>query len=113
MSVTCFSCKKISKKASIEIGNTGGIGTNGSGAICIAFSAANSDAFQRSDFSKVDMVPNDEIDLLLEAKVQSLEEARINARIAAETMEGINGNKSYPIPHELLVEVLKKNQIDE
>jgi D-aminopeptidase len=100
--------KRIAQRVSIGIGRTGGIGTNGSGDIFIAFSTANPDAFQRYDFSEVDMLPNDLIDPLLEATVQSVEEAIINAMIAAETMEGINGNKSYALPHGLLVEVLKK-----
>jgi L-aminopeptidase/D-esterase-like protein len=100
--------KRIANRVPLGIGNTGGIGTNGSGDIFIAFSTANPDAFQRSDFSEVDMLPNDLIDPLLEATVQSVEEAIINALIAAETMEGINGNKSYALPHGLLVEVLRK-----
>lgn len=100
--------KRIANRVPIGIGNTGGIGTNGSGDIFIAFSTANPDAFQRFDFTKVDMLPNDLIDPLLEATVQAVEEAIINAMIAAETMEGINGNKSYALPHGLLVEVLKK-----
>ncbi|WP_283773932.1 P1 family peptidase [Aquiflexum sp. TKW24L] len=100
--------KRIANRVPIGIGLTGGIGTNGSGDIFIAFSTANPDAFQRYDFSEVDMLPNDLIDPLLEAIVQSVEEAIINAMIAAETMEGINGNKSYALPHGLLVEVLKK-----
>lgn len=100
--------KRIANRVPIGIGNTGGIGTNGSGDIFIAFSTANPDAFQRFDFSEVDMLPNDLIDPLLEATVQSVEEAIINAMIAAETMEGINGNKSYALPHGMLVEVLKK-----
>lgn len=100
--------KRIAQRVSIGIGRTGGIATNGSGDIFIAFSTANPDAFQRSDFSKVDMLPNDLIDPLLEATVQSVEEAIINAMLAAETMEGINGNKSYALPHGLLVEVLRK-----
>jgi L-aminopeptidase/D-esterase-like protein len=100
--------KRIAQRVSIGIGRTGGIGTNGSGDIFIAFSTANRDAFQRYDFSEVDMLPNDLIDPLLEATVQSVEEAIINAILAAETMEGINGNKSYALPHGLLVEVLKK-----
>ena len=34
--------------------------------------------------------------------------------IAAETMEGINGNKAYALPHDLLIETLKKyNRINE
>lgn len=100
--------KRIANRVPIGIGLTGGIGTNGSGDIFIAFSTANPDAFQRYDFSEVNMLPNDLIDPLLEATVQSVEEAIINAMIAAETMEGINGNKSYALPHGLLVEVLKK-----
>jgi len=100
--------KRIANRVSIGIGLTGGIGTNGSGDIFIAFSTANPDAFQRYDFSKVEMLPNDLIDPLLEATVQAVEEAIINAMIAAETMEGINGNKSYALPHGLLVEVLRK-----
>jgi L-aminopeptidase/D-esterase-like protein len=100
--------KRIANRVPIGIGLTGGIGTNGSGDIFIAFSTANSDAFQRDDFSEVDMLPNDLIDPLLEATVQAVEEAIINAMIAAETMEGINGNKSYALPHELLVDVLRK-----
>lgn len=106
--------KRIANRVPLGIGNTGGIGTNGSGDIFIAFSTANPDAFQRSDFSKVDMLPNDEIDPLLEATVQSVEEAIINAMVAAETMEGINGNKSYALPHRSLKEVLKKyNRLNE
>ncbi|MEB2774191.1 P1 family peptidase [Algoriphagus sp. D3-2-R+10] len=99
--------KRIANRVPLGIGKTGGFGTNGSGDIFIAFSTANPEAFQRYDFSEVDMLPNDLIDPLLEATVQSVEEAIINAMIAAETMEGINGNKSYALPHGLLVEVLK------
>ena len=100
--------KRIANRVPIGIGLTGGIGTNGSGDIFIAFSTANPDAFQRDDFSEVDMLPNDLIDPLLEATVQAVEEAIINAMIAAETMEGINGNKSHALPHGLLVDILKK-----
>jgi L-aminopeptidase/D-esterase-like protein len=100
--------KRIANRVPIGIGLTGGIGTNGSGDIFISFSTANPDAFQRDDFSEVDMLPNDLIDPLLEATVQAVEEAIINAMIAAETMEGINGNKSYALPHGLLVELLRK-----
>jgi L-aminopeptidase/D-esterase-like protein len=106
--------KRIAQRVTIGIGNTGGYGTNGSGDIFIAFSTANPDAFQRFDFTEVDMLPNDLMDPLLEATVQAVEEAIINAIIAAETMDGINGNKSYALPHGLLVEVLKKyNRLNE
>ncbi|MFD2202696.1 P1 family peptidase [Shivajiella indica] len=106
--------KRIAQRVTIGIGRTGGIGTNGSGDIFIAFSTANPDAFQRVKFSEVDMLPNDLIDPLLEATAQAVEEAIINAMIAAETMEGINGNKSYALPHDLVIDLLKKyNRLNE
>ncbi|HMQ06463.1 MAG TPA: P1 family peptidase [Saprospiraceae bacterium] len=106
--------KRIAQRVTIGIGRTGGIGTNGSGDIFIAFSTANPEGFQRSEFTKVDMLPNDLINPLLEATVQSVEEAIINAMSAAETMEGINGNKSYALPHDLLRNILRKyNRLNE
>ena len=106
--------KRIAQRVPLGIGKTGGYGTNGSGDIFIAFSTANPDAFQRSEFTHVEMLPNDRISPLLEATVQGVEEAIINAMIGAETMEGINGNKSHALPHDLLIEILKKyNRLDE
>ena len=42
------------------------------------------------------------------ATAQATEEAILNALISAETMVGINGNKVYELPHERLIEILKK-----
>jgi D-aminopeptidase len=63
---------------------------------------------QRYNFTKLDELPNDLIDPLFEATIQATEEAIINAMVAAETMEGINGNKSYALPHKLVIDILKK-----
>jgi len=59
-------------------------------------------------FTQVTELPNDIINPLFEATVQATEEAIINAMVAAETMEGINGNKAYALPHKLVMDVLKK-----
>ena len=100
--------KRVVQRVSLGIGAVGGQGTNGSGDIFIAFSTANPNAFQRADFTKVDVLPNDEINPLFEATIQATEEAIINAMLAAETMDGINGNKSYALPHKLVIDILKK-----
>jgi len=100
--------KRIVQRVSLGIGQVGGQGTNGSGDIFIAFSTANPNAFQRANFTKVETLPNDEINPLFEATIQATEEAIINAMVAAETMEGINGNKSYALPHKLVIDILKK-----
>ena len=100
--------KRIATRVSLAIGIVGGRGTNGSGDIFIAFSTSNPTAFQREAFTKIDELPNDLINPLFEATVQATEEAIINAMVAAETMEGINGNKAYGLPHKLVMDVLKK-----
>jgi L-aminopeptidase/D-esterase-like protein len=100
--------KRISQRVPLGIGIVGGRGSNGSGDIFIAFSTANENAFNRGETTSVKTFPNDQITPLFEATVQAVEEAIINAMVAAETMEGINGNKSYAIPHDVLKQTLKK-----
>ena len=100
--------KRIAQRIPLGVGIVGGRGENGSGDIFIAFSTANPTAFQREKFTKVEELPNDLINPLFEATVQATEEAIINAMVAAETMEGINGNKSYALPHKLVIDILRK-----
>ena len=49
-------------------------------------------------------LPNDLINPLFEATVQAVEEAIINAMVAAETMEGTNGKKASALPHKLVID---------
>jgi D-aminopeptidase len=100
--------KRIAARVPLGIGIVGGFGSNGSGDIFITFSTANPTAFQRKEFTKLDGMPNDLINPLFEATVQAVEEAIVNAMIAAETMEGINGNKAYGLPHNLVIDLLRK-----
>jgi L-aminopeptidase/D-esterase-like protein len=100
--------KRIAARVPIGMGLVGGRGENGSGDIFIAFSTANQNAFQRKDFVKVEQLPNDLIDPLFDATVQAVEEAIINAMVAAETMEGINGNKVYKLPQQAMLRILRK-----
>ena len=100
--------KRIAQRVPLGIGLTGGRGSNGSGDIFIAFSTANEDAFDRERSVEVRSISNDRITPLFEATAQAVEEAILNAMLAAETMEGINGNKAYALPHDLLLETMKK-----
>ena len=100
--------KRIAARVPLGVGIVGGRGENGSGDIFIAFSTANTTAFQREEFTKLDELPNDLINPLFNATVQAVEEAIINAMVSAETMEGVNGNKAYGLPHKLVMDVLKK-----
>ena len=100
--------KRIAARVPLGVGIVGGRGENGSGDIFIAFSTANPTAFKREGFTKIDELANDWINPLFDATVQAVEEAIINAMVAAETMEGINGNKAFALPHKLVTDVLKK-----
>ncbi|MCP9770988.1 S58 family peptidase [Lacihabitans sp. LS3-19] len=100
--------KRIAQRIPLGIGIVGGRGSNGSGDIFLAFSTANENAFNRDETTTVKSLPNDQLMPVFEATVQAVEEAIINAMVAAKTMEGINGNKAYALPHDLLIETLKK-----
>jgi D-aminopeptidase len=98
----------------LGVGIVGGRGSNGSGDIFLAFSTANENAFNRDENVQVETFSNDRLMPLFEATVQVVEEAIINAMVAAETMEGVNGNKAYALPHDLLIKTLKQyNRIEE
>ncbi len=100
--------KRIAQRIPLGVGIVGGRGSNGSGDIFLAFSTANEEAFNRDETTKVETFSNDLITPFFETTVQAVEEAIINAMVAAETMEGINGNKAHALPHDLLIDVLKK-----
>ena len=100
--------KRLVQRVPLGIGIVGGRGANGSGDIFIAFSTANKKAFNREQITTVKSLSNDLINPFFEATVQAVEEAIVNAMIAAKTMEGINKNKVYALPHDLLIKTLKK-----
>jgi len=100
--------KRMATRIALGIGIVGGRGENSSGDIFVAFSTANPGAAQDSGITTVQMLPNDRINPLFSATVQATEEAIVNALVAAEAMEGINGNKVYALPHDRLKEVMRK-----
>lgn len=100
--------ERIVKRVSLGIGVVGGRGGNSSGDIFIAFSTANPEISKNEGIAHLEMLPNDRITPLFEATASATEEAIVNALVAAETMEGVNGNKVYAIPHDRLIQVMKK-----
>lgn len=101
--------KRIAHRIGLGVGRVGGRGENSSGDIFIAFSTANAAEFAKNDgVAKIDMLPNDRINMLFWATAQATEEAIINALVAAETMTGYKGNTVYALPHDRLQEALKK-----
>jgi len=100
--------KRLARRAPLGISKVGGIGSDGSGDIFIAFSTANPGAHGKMKVSGLRMLSNDRNSQLFLATVQATEEAIVNALVAAETMTGIDGNTVYAIPHDRLVEALRR-----
>jgi len=100
--------KRLARRVPMGIAKVGGYGGNGSGDIFLAFSTANPGVGNRTGVQQAQMLANDQMDPLFLATVQATEEAIINAMISAQTMTGINGNKKYALPHDRLMEAMKK-----
>ena len=99
---------RLVKRASLGLGVVGGRGEDSSGDIFVAFSTANPEAAKIEGIANLEMLPNERINPLFREVANATEEAIVNALVAAETMEGINGNTVYAIPHDRLRAALKK-----
>jgi len=100
--------KRLARRVPIGISRVGGYGSNSSGDIFIAFSTATNNAANRYETQQVKMLPNEQLSPFFESTAFAVEESIVNALIAAETMEGINGNTVYALPHKELIRILKK-----
>jgi L-aminopeptidase/D-esterase-like protein len=100
--------KRVARHVALGLGRDGSIAGNGSGDIFIAFSTANPGAARPTGVATLAMLPNDRLNPLFEATVQSVEEAIINAMVAAETMKGANGVVVPALPQDELRRILKK-----
>jgi len=100
--------ERIARRAALGLGRNGSIASNGSGDIFVAFSTAD-DSLGRADQLLVHRsIPNDEISALFGATVEAVEEAIINALVAARDMTGDQGHNVKALPHDALIEVMKQ-----
>ena len=100
--------KRIATRVSLGIGRVGGYASNGSGDIFIAFSTANPRTAMANDSTQLTMLSNARISTLFTATVQATEEAIVNALLAAQTMEGVNGTRVYGLPASRVMDALRK-----
>jgi L-aminopeptidase/D-esterase-like protein len=87
--------KMVAKRIAHGIARTGTYSHNGSGEIFIALSTTGPK--YNADFSEETwkVIPKWNLDEVYKATTEATEEAIINALVAAEDMEGINGNKYF------------------
>lgn len=100
---------RVVRRVALGIGRMGGIASNGSGDIFVAFSTANRSAVaQRQNVANVQMLPNDQIGPVFEATVQATEEAIINALLAATDLIGSNDLKIRALPEARVKELMAR-----
>ncbi|PVD41208.1 aminopeptidase [Serratia liquefaciens] len=107
-------CARLAQRASIGIARTGGGTEDSSGDIFIAFATGN-DGLPPADYANkgafttpLRMVNNDYISELFAAAAEAVEEAIINALLAANTVSG-NGHRAEGLRAEQLLTALEKS----
>jgi D-aminopeptidase len=108
-------CRRLAQRAALGVARTGGLGSPTSGDLFVAFATGNrglppGEAANPS-FAPVSvrMVSGASLGPLFEATVEATEEAIVNALVVAETMTGRDGNTAYRLPHDRLVEVMRRH----
>ena len=104
--------KRLAKRPAHAMGRLGDTGRETSGDIFIAFSTANPQlqSEQRENMSLA-AYPNGLLNPLFEGAVQGVEEAILNAMIAAKTMTGRDGHRVFALPHDELRDILKRHAV--
>src|SRR5438094_9543119 len=98
--------RRLARRVDIGLGRTGSVGNDGSGEIFIAFSTAN--RIPRSAAKAAHPInvlvegqfwtEGSLFDQIFDAVAEATEEAALNALVAADTVEGRNGNALYGFP---------------
>jgi len=100
--------KRLARRAGMGLARMGSIAGDSSGDIFLAFSTANAQALASGSRTTADFIVNEQIDPLFAATVQATEEAIVNALVAAKDMQGQDGHYAIALPHDRLVELLKR-----
>ena len=95
--------QRVARRITIGVGRTGTPSGDNSGDIFLAFSTANRESGPTADgLCRMSFLPHRVLDDIFVAAVDSVEEAIINAMVAAETMVGRDGNVVTAIDHDAL-----------
>ena len=100
-----FQCRRLAKRATVGFARAGGIGHNGSGDIFLAYATGN-DLRAGEGIAILRMIPNHHLNPMFAAAAEAVEEAIINAVVAAETMTGWQGRTVHALPHEALQAIM-------
>lgn len=101
--------QRLARRVTIGLGRTGSVSGDSSGDIFLAFSTANAEAHDHSGgLARLKYVPNARLDGLFVAVVEAVEEAIVNALVAAETMIGRDDREVRAVDHGALTELMRR-----
>jgi L-aminopeptidase/D-esterase-like protein len=101
--------ERVARRCASGIARCGGIPSNASGDLCLAFSTGNSDVYDAMDHvAHARFVPDFLLSPVFEATVESVEEAIVNSMVGNPTMTGIDGFTVQGLPTEVLRELLAR-----
>ena len=100
--------RRLCKRAAIGIGRTGTVSRTSSGDFAIAFSTAYRLPRTRADRDTITILRDGRLTAIFQATIEATEEAIINAMCVAEPMTGRDNRTMPALPHDKLIEVMKK-----
>jgi D-aminopeptidase len=100
-------CQRLARRATVGLARVGGLGSNSSGDIFLAWSTANRIEGGRP-VHHVEMLDPESMTPLFEAAADVTEEAILNALTSAETMVGRAGRVAHALPIESVVRALAR-----
>ena len=100
-------CERVARRTAFGIARTGGMGERSSGDFGLCFATGNEVVASDEAEVPLRMLNDHRIDPLYEAAIDAVEEAILNALLAAETMTGRDGNTVHALPHDALVRALR------
>jgi L-aminopeptidase/D-esterase-like protein len=100
---------RVARRAAFGIARSGGIASNESGDLFLAFSTANSEAVEQHDgFVQARQVGEAAMSRFYEATIQAVDEAIMNSLFANETMVGRDGHVCPGLPIPRVQEILRR-----
>jgi D-aminopeptidase len=108
-------CARLAQRTGLGLARTGGLGATSSGDLFVAFATGNrglpagETPPDRYGIVELRALVDTALDPLFEATVEATEEAIVNALVAAETMTGRDGIVAHRLPHDQLVEVMRRH----
>lgn len=101
--------RRIARRAAYGISATGGIASNESGDLFLAFSTANEEAvLQHEGVVTTAFLGEAAMSRFYEATIQAVEEAIMNSMFANQTMTGINGFTVRALPIDKVQDILRQ-----